>query len=68
MAGAVVPSLGKWFTFAAVAMASGGETIYLDFGGMNVDVTWRVSAYQIHRFSTEMEAHQFLESHAFAES
>lgn len=68
MAGAVVPSVGNWYTFAAVAMATGGETIYLDFGGRNGDTVWRVSAYQMHRFSTEMEAHQFLESHAFAES
>jgi hypothetical protein len=68
MSGAVVPETGKWYTFAAVAKATGGETIYLDFGGRNGDVVWRVSAYQMHKFSTEMEAYQFLESHAFAES
>ncbi len=68
VSGVVVPVVGKWYTFAAVAKATGGETLYLDFGGRNGDVVWRVSAYQMHKFDTEMDAYLFLDSCAFAES
>jgi hypothetical protein len=63
-----LPSIGKWYTVAAVGYSVGGETLYLDFSGNNGDVTWRISAYQIHRFNTEMDAWNFINSNVFAES
>lgn len=67
-AGMCPPSNGKWFTFAAIGYSAGSQTLYLDFSGRDGDVTWRVSAYQIHRFDTEMEAWTFIKSNAYAES
>lgn len=66
--GARVPSVGKWYTLAAVGYSAGGQSLFLDFSGLNGDVTWRVSAYQIHRFDTEQEAWNFIHSNVFAES
>jgi hypothetical protein len=66
--GARVPSVGKWYTLAAVGYSGGGQSLFLDFSGLNGDVTWRVSAYQIHRFDTEQEAWNFIHSNVFAES
>lgn len=62
------PSVGKWYTAAAIGHSDGGQTLYLDFSGLDGDVTWRVSAYQIHRFDTEMEAWNFIHSNVYAES
>lgn len=62
------PSVGKWITAAALGHSDGGQTLYLDFSGLDGDVTWRVSAYQIHRFDTEMEAWGFIHSNVYAES
>jgi hypothetical protein len=59
---------GRWDTFAAIGYSLGGDTFYLDFNGMNGDVTWRVSAYQMHRFDTRQEAQNFIMSNVFAES
>jgi len=67
-AGIVCPSLAKWNTFAAIGYSAGGQTLYLDFNGMDGDVTWRVSAYQIHRFDTLQDAQNFIMSNVFAES
>ena len=67
-AGMCPPSNGKWFTFAAIGYSAGSQTLYLDFSGRDGDVTWRTSAYQIHRFDTEMEAWTFIKSSAYAES
>ena len=59
-------NVGTWNTFAAMGLAVAGQTLYLDFSGLNGDTTWRVSAYQLHRFSTERQAQNFLASKAFA--
>lgn len=66
--GIMAPSTGKWYTASAIGYSTGGQTLYLDFSGMNGDVTWRVSAYQIHRFDTEMDAWNFIQSNVYAES
>jgi hypothetical protein len=65
-----VPALNKWYTLAAIGYSPGSQTLYLDFSGPTVtaDCTWRVSAYQILRFDTLVEAQGFLESGAFVES
>ena len=57
-------------TFAAIGYSAGGQELYLDFYGDTTtgDCTWRVSAYQIHRFDTCEQAQAFLCSGAFAES
>lgn len=64
------PALNKWYTMAAIGYSAGGQTLYLDFGGGSVteNCTWRISAYQIHRFDTLEQAQSFLASGAFAES
>lgn len=62
------PALNKWYTFAAIGYSAGSQTLYLDFSGSNENCTWRVSAYQIHRFDTLEQAQSFLSSGAFAES
>ena len=64
------PAPNKWYTFAAIGYSAGGQTLYLDFygGATTEDCTWRVSAYQIHRFDTREQAQAFLCSGAFAES
>lgn len=68
VASARVNKIGYWQTFAAVGYSAGSQTLYLDFSGNDGDVTWRVSAYQIHRFDTQQEAFMFLQSNVFAES
>lgn len=64
------PALNKWYTFAAIGYSAGGQSLYLDFygSGTTEDCTWRISAYQIHRFDTLEQAQSFLASGAFAES
>jgi hypothetical protein len=64
------PALNKWYTVAGIGYSPGGQTLYLDFtgGAVTETCTWRVSAYQIHRFDTHEQAQSFLQSGAFAES
>ena len=64
------PALNKWYTLAAIGYATGGQTLFLDFGGGTTTetCTWRISAYQIQRFETMEQAQSFLMSGAFAES
>lgn len=59
---------GQWYTVAAIGYSPGSQQLFLDFSGSNQNCTWRVSAYQIHRFDTLQQAQSFLESGAFAES
>jgi len=61
-------TVGHWETFAAIGYSAGGQTLYLDFSGNGGDVTWRISAYQIHRFDTRQDAQAFILSSVFAES
>lgn len=61
-------TLNDWYSFAAIAQAAGGESIYFDFQGTGVDATWRVAAIQIHYFDTLLQAQNFLASGVFAES
>jgi len=68
VSGVRVNKVGYWQTFAAVGYSAGSQTLYLDFSGNDGDVTWRVSAYQIHRFDTQQDAFMFLQSNVFAES
>ena len=66
-AGPMLPST-EWQTFASIGYANGAFSQLLDFSGTGVDATWRVSAYQIHRFNTYAQAQAFLASGVFAES
>jgi hypothetical protein len=58
----------KWYSFAAIAYSAGSQNLYLDVGGSNATCTWRLSAYQIHRFNSRDEAASFLASGAYTES
>ena len=66
--GMTVPKLNKWYTLTAMAYSAGSQNLYLDFGGNNATCTWRVSAYQMHRFDTQQEGSNFLASSVFVES
>ena len=57
-----------WRTLAGVAYSAGGQTLYWDFQGNGVNATWRVSAFQLHKFTTQQEAFDFIASGVFAES
>ena len=58
----------KWYSFSAMAYSAGSQTLYLDASGNNATCTWRLSAYQIHRFNSRDEAASFLSSGAYTES
>lgn len=58
----------KWYSFAALAYSAGSQTLYLDTRGDGTLCTWRLSAYQIHRFNSRDEAVSFLASGAYTES
>lgn len=66
LAGFECNTIGKWYTFAALSYSPGGQTLLLDFGGLGGDATWRVSAYQLHRFDTREQAQDFIASRAYA--
>jgi hypothetical protein len=66
--GMKAPAVGKWYTFAGIGYSAGGQTLFFDFAGSNVNVTWRISAIQILRFDTFQQAQAFLNAGAFAES
>jgi hypothetical protein len=66
--GMKAPAVGKWYTFAGIGYSAGGQTLFFDFSGSNVNVTWRISAIQILRFDTFQQAQAFLNAGAFAES
>jgi hypothetical protein len=63
-----IPTLNKWYTVAAIGKANAASTIALWTTGSNATCTWRLSAFQIHKFSTQLEAQNFLMSCAYAES
>jgi hypothetical protein len=63
-----VPDLNNWYSFAAIGYSSGAGNLFLDFGGDGVAATWRVSAFQIHRFDTFAQAQAFLNSGTYATS
>ena len=63
-----VPDLNNWYSFAAIGYSSGAGNLFLDFGGDGVAATWRVSAFQIHRFDTFAKAQAFLNSGTYATS
>lgn len=62
------PSLNRWYTFGGIGYSPGSQSFYLDFSGDGTDCTWRMSAYQLHRFDSMVEAHSFLESKVYASS
>ena len=66
--GLACPTLGRWYSFAAIGKATNTNAIFLDCRGANVDATWRLSAFQIHQFDSFTEAKAFLQSGVFAES
>jgi hypothetical protein len=62
-----IPELNRWYTMAGIGYNSGtGETIFFDVSGDGGNCTWRVSAYQIHRFDNLTQAQMFFESGAYA--
>jgi hypothetical protein len=63
-----LPTQGKWYTIAAIGQIAADATIALWTTGSNATCTWRFSAFQLHRFSTQIEAQNFLMSCAYAES
>ncbi len=63
-----VQEIGNWSTIAAIGYSSGANTLFLDFRGIAGTVTWRASAYQMHKFSTLIEAQEFVRSNTYAES
>lgn len=60
------PTQDEWYTFAAIGYSAGSQDLYLDFGGSDEDCTWRVSAYQLHRFNTRAEAQNYLNGRSYA--
>jgi hypothetical protein len=56
---------GAWDTFGFCSYSPGGQQLYLDFSGTGVSTTWRVSAYQIIRFDTQVEAVAYLTSSTY---
>ena len=64
-----VPDLNTWRTLTAIGYSPGGQLLYpLIFQGTGVTSTWRVSAYQLHKFDTRQEAANFLASGVYVES
>jgi hypothetical protein len=64
-----IPALNTWYTLAAIGYSSGSQSLFpLDFQGQGVTATWRVSAYQMHRFDTREQAADFLASCVYVES
>lgn len=68
MASFQVPELDRWYTVASIGYFSGASTQYLAVTGNDTDCTWKLSAWQVHRFDTEIEAQSFLMSGAYAAS
>jgi len=62
------PTLNKWYSFAAIGYSAGAQTLYLDTQGSGTDCTWRLSAYQIHRFDSYEEAQSFLANGVYADT
>ena len=62
------PSLNKWQTIGVIAYSPGAQTFYFDIGATAASVTLRMSAFQIHRFDTLIEAEQFVKSMAYIAS
>jgi len=63
-----IPTQNKWYTIAAIGKIAADSTIALWTTGSNATCTWRFSAFQIHRFGTQLEAQNFLMSCAYSES
>lgn len=63
-----IPTSNKWYTIAALGNIAANATIALWTTGSNATCTWRHSAFQIHRFSTQLDAQNFLISCAYSES
>lgn len=64
--GISLPTIGDWYTVAGMGYSPGGQTMYLDFQGVNQTATWRVSAWQVLRFDTQEQAQAYLISRAYA--
>ena len=61
------PSLNNWYSFACISYCvNSGINFYLDVQGNNADCTWRMSAFQIHYFTSYQKAREFLDSGVFA--
>ena len=67
-----VPSLNKWYTFAGYAYLPDPlvlGTMYFDMQGPTpggTNTTWRLSAFQAHKFETEADAQSFLASGVYS--
>jgi hypothetical protein len=62
------PTLNKWYSFASIGQSTGVGGLFLDVTGNGADCTWRLSAYQIHRFDSFNEAQAFLASNVYADT
>jgi hypothetical protein len=62
------PTLNKWYSFAAVGYSAGSQALFLDTTGSNATCTWRLSAYQIHRFASYEEVQAFLANGVYADT
>lgn len=62
------PTLNKWYSFASIGQSTGASSLYLDVSGDGGICTWRLSAYQLHRFDTFNEAQAFLASGVYADT
>ena len=63
-----VPTLNKWYSFASIGQSTGASSLFLDVTGDGGNCTWRLSAYQIHRFDSFNEAQTFLASGVYADT
>jgi len=62
------PVLNRWYTFAGMGQfTSAGAALYLDVAGDGGTCTWKMSAYQMHYFTTFTAAQAFLASEVYAE-
>jgi hypothetical protein len=65
----ICPTVGDWYSFAGIGYSDAASgTLFLDAIGAGVTATWRLSAWQIHKFNTLAQAQAFLNSYAYAAS
>jgi hypothetical protein len=61
---AQVPENGVWTTLAGYGYSPGGQQLYFDISAQS-STTLSLSAYQLHRFGTEVEAQDFIRSETY---
>ena len=68
MASFTAPTSNRWYTVVGIGYFDGAYTQYLGVTGDNQTDTWRLSAFQVHKFPTEAAAQAFLQSAVYAAS